>query len=72
MQYYDVFDAENSNFIMRAPLKIIGAFYKLHVEAEKRVIQSGPGTTTLYGNGKHKDIILIPVMYWTAPIHEYV
>jgi hypothetical protein len=41
---------------------VIGLVYRLHRDAEFRVELAGCVATVLYGNGKHEDIVVAPVM----------
>jgi hypothetical protein len=61
MQVYDVWRASDKSFIMRAPWRTIANHWRIHDAAKTRVdVNSGP--STLYGNGKHDDLIIQPVM----------
>ncbi len=62
MQYFDVFNLKTSEFILRATLPTISMIYKWHREAERRIERSCIETTDIFGNGKHEDVRVIPVM----------
>lgn len=71
MQFYDVYrarvlidatDQPGWVFVMRAELRVITLVYRWHRAAEERIIASGPASTMMHGNGKHEDVLIVPVL----------
>lgn len=52
---------ENGELIMFAPLSTIQQVYRLHDDAVVRVASEG-GVVTLYGNGRHENIVLVSAL----------
>lgn len=63
MQYYDVYNLQaNGEFVIRAELIVIAMIYRWHRDAETRIRNNGPKATDMFGNGKHDDVRVVPVM----------
>lgn len=62
-QFYDVHNnLATGQFVLRAELPVIALIYRWSRPAEERIKKAGTESTVMYGNGRHEDIVVTPVM----------
>ena len=61
-QFYDVCNLSTGNFILRATLPTVSMIYRWGRMAESRIQANGTKFTDMFGNGKHEDVRVVPVM----------
>ncbi len=65
-QYYDVHNHSTGQFVLRAELPTISQIYQWTRYDEGRIENARAKGTIIYGNEKHEDVIVKPVMNdWT-------
>ena len=61
-QFYDVYNLHTGRFILRGSLTTLTLIYRWHPLAEKRLLANVAKATDMFGNGKHEDVRVVPVM----------
>ena len=61
-QFYDVYNLVTNHFVMRATLPTVALLYRWQRPAEQRIRGNAGRATDMFGNGKHEDVRVVPVM----------